>query len=500
MNAHDVGVIVAKNQSLLDENQRLKERIAWFEKHVFGQKADRLPIRPLPESISLFANTIESAPVATTPPAKTIAAHSRAAAGHGRKPLPKHLERVEEVLAPVEAELSCTVCGCEKIKIGEDVIEILERRPDPFFVRRVIRPKFACKNHPEMGVTQAKPASRLVEKGNVGDSVVQHVILDKYLYHQPLTRQERKFKGLGIPIKPSTMHGWIDEFCLRAEAVVKCVRNRILDGCIAFSDDTSIPVLMKNKPGAAHRGAMWLYSNGRDAVVFEYSHGKSQKVPVDWLQGFEGYLHSDGYASYLAVHATGKVKPVYCFAHARRKFLDAFKAGDKMAARSLSLFRRLFLVDRYAKVNQIGMMEFKTIRNRVTSKILDTMFSHWIKTGLEVLPQSLLGKAIAYVLKRREGFRAVLKSPRLQLDNNLSERELRRVVVGRKNYMFCGSEEGAKRAAIIYSLIGTCELISLDPLVYFRWLMESLTRTPNIDPAALMPHRLQLALQRQQAF
>ena len=157
-------------------------------------------------------------------------------------------------------------------------------------------------------------------------------------------------------------------------------------------------------------------------------------------------------------------------------------------------------MDRYAKVNKIGMMEFKTIRNRVTSKILDTMFSHWIKTGLEVLPQSLLGKAIAYVLKRREGFRAVLKSPRLQLDNNLSERELRRVVVGRKNYMFCGSEEGAKRAAIIYSLMGTCELISLDPLVYFRWLMESLTRTPNMDPAALMPHRLQLALKRQQAF
>jgi hypothetical protein len=256
---------------------------------------------------------------------------------------------------------------------------------------------------------------------------------------------------------------------------------------------------MKNKPGSAHRGAMWLFSNGRDAVVFEYAHGKSQKVPLDWLHGFEGYLHSDGYASYSAVHATGKVKPVYCYAHARRKFLAAFEAGDKMAIRSLSLLRRLFLVDRYAKANKLSIQEFKVVRSRVTLRILDTMFAHWTKIGLEVLPQCLLGRAIAYVLKRKDGFRVVIKSPRLQLDNNLSERELRRVVVGRKNYMFCGSEEGAKRAAIIYSLIGTCELINLDPLVYFRWLMESISRTPCVDPATMMPHRLLLALKRQQA-
>ena len=127
-----------------------------------------------------------------------MAAHTRIQPGHGRKPWPGHLERVEEIITPAAADLSCKECGCAKIRIGEDVTEALERRPDPYFVRRIIRPKYACKAHPESGVTQAKVSPRLIEKGNVGDSVVVQVILDKYLNHLPLTRQEKIFKRLQI--------------------------------------------------------------------------------------------------------------------------------------------------------------------------------------------------------------------------------------------------------------------------------------------------------------
>ena len=308
--------------------------------------------------LSLFAIPPKPAPETVTQKITEVSAHTRIQPGHGRKPWPKHLERVEEVITPAAADLCCKACGCAKIRIGEDITEVLERRPDPFFVRRIIRPKYACKAHPESGVTQAKVSPRLIEKGNVGDSVVVQVILDKYLNHLPLTRQEKIFKRLQIDISPSTMVGWLDEFARRTEPIVAAMQKRIVRGGIAYSDDTSIPVMMEDKPGAAHRGAMWLYSNGSDAVVFEYSSGRAQSNPIHWLNGFKGYLHSDGYTAYLGVHHSAKVMPVYCFAHARRKFFAAIESGDSQAMRSFSLINRLFAVDRYARNQKLGIKAF----------------------------------------------------------------------------------------------------------------------------------------------
>lgn len=487
-NTQDTEAILAHNFQLQEENQQLKQRIAWFEKQVYGQKANRMPASPLAGEISLFGELPEPTPSLPSVEVKTQDTSVRVPKGHGRKPWPKHLERVEEIITPPLPELLCKICGCENTRIGEDVTEILERRPDPFFVRRVIRPKYACKSHPEMGVIQAKPDTRLIEKGNVGDSVVAQVILDKYLNHLPLTRQEKIFKRIGVELATSTVVGWIDEFAARASPIVLAMQKRILRGCIAFSDDTSIAVLTQDKPGATHRGAMWLYSNGQDAVVFEYSPGRSQGVPKGWLAGFRGYLHSDGYAAYLGVHAMGDITPVYCFAHARRKFLEALESGETSAKRSLTLINRLFLVDRYAREKKLSRVVFKEIRNRVSTQIVERLFSHWGEIGLKVLPQSLLGKALSYVQKRRDGFMTFLKNPSLRLDNNLSERELRRVVIGRKNYMFCGSEEGARRGAVVYSLAATCEMIGLNPNRYFVEIMRRMAMEPNLDASRLTPH------------
>jgi hypothetical protein len=289
------------------------------------------------------------------------------------------------------------------------------------------------------------------------------VVLGKYVQHLPLTRQEKDFKRQSIDIRVSTMVGWMKAVSDAFTPVVDALHQRINRGGIAFSDDTSIPVLTEDKPGASHRGAMWLYSNGKDAAVYSYTAGRSHQVPLEWLKDFRGYLHSDGYDGYGALHKQDKVKAVFCWAHARRKFLRAYESGDKLALRSLSLIGRLFLVDRYARAKGLGLKDWQDIRERISVRIIENLYKHWDIIGLTALPKSLLGEALGYVNKRREGFRCFLKSPRLCLDNNLSERHLRKVVIGRKNYMFCGSEGGAKRAAVVYSLVGTCEMLGLDP-------------------------------------
>lgn len=481
----------ARVLELEKENLSLKQRIAWFEKQIFGSKKERMPIQPLPEFIELFG-TLHTEPVLENKPEVSpviqVPAHTRVQKGHGRSPWPKHLERVDTVVKPAGADLICPCCGETKIESGEDVTEVLEKRPDPYFVNRIIRKKYACPKHPELGVIQAPVPPRFIPKGSAGDTVIAQVILDKYLNHQPLVRQEKILKRMDIPISPSTMVGWVDEFAAQASRVVLAMQHRIKRGGMAYSDDTSIPVMMDHKPGATHRGAMWLYSNGSDAVVYEYSHGKEKAVPMNWLSGFRGYLHSDGYAAYLSVHKEGKVKPVYCYAHARRKFLVALETGERLAQRSLTLINRLFLVDRFARENKLPLHEFKAIRERVSQKLLDKLTLHWRVIGPQVMPQSDLGKAMAYVQKRLDGFKAFLKSPRLRLDNNLSERELRRVVVGRKNFMFCGSEEGARRAAVIYSLVSTCEMIGLNPQQYFLELMRRLSVNREWDAKGLLPH------------
>jgi transposase len=477
-----------KVASLETEVEQLKNRLAWFMKHTFGPRRENMPVDdslmslfpapPVPEKLAPAPKPVANPGVA--PKSKTPR----------RQCWPANLERVVETHLPADTELNCSCCGLRKEKIGEDTTEILERKSVQHFVRSIVRPKFACTKCPEAGVTQQKAISRFIEKGNIGDTVVRQVVIDKYLNHMPLTRQSKNYARQGIDLPVSTTVGWIETFALRFEPVYHSLLDRIRRGAIAYSDDTSIPVMTEDKKHATHRGTMWLYGNGKDAVYFEYSPSRGQALPKSALDGFRGYLHSDAYAGYNAVHNAGKVLPVYCWAHARRKFLTALESGDETARRSLTLIGRMFLVERYLKSQYFTSLERTGIRQRVSGQIIAALEEHWRVVGLSVAPKSRMGEALGYVLSRLAGFKSYLRSGRLAIDNNLSERNLRRIVIGRKNFMFCGSNEGAKRAAIIYSLVGTCEQVGLDPEKYFTYAMDQLVNVPEISTRQLLPHRV----------
>jgi transposase len=474
-----------KIDALTHTVSHLQDRLRWFEKQVFGQKADRI-LTPPPEALSLFGQSdIAAKPVE---PQKVVVTYERTKAkGHGRNAWPDSLPRVEEIEEP--GEILCA-CGRPKTKIGEDTTEILEQIPKQLFVRRIIRPKYACPLHPENGISQAKVKSRFIPKGNVGEALVTHIILQKYVNHMPLSRQEKDYKRLGVHLPVSSMLSWIEFGAKSLSKIVDAMRSSILKGDIAYSDDTPIPVLHEDKKEATHRGFMWMYSSGESEVVFDYRHGRGRDGPLSFLEGFHGYLHSDAYAGYGELHKTGVV-PVYCFAHARRKFVEALDAGDERARRVVVLIGRLFLVERYAKSKGMSCDAVKAVRSLVSREIMSRLERYFKRIELTVLPQSLLGRGMGYLRGHWKEFSNFLEDGRLSLDNNFSERQLRAVVIGRKNYMFCGSEEGAKRAAVFYSIAASCKLVGVDPWKYMAHVFNHLAQAPDTEPALLTPKAFQ---------
>jgi hypothetical protein len=225
-------------------------------------------------------------------------------------------------------------------------------------------------------------------------------------------------------------------------------------------------------------------------VVFDYTSGRGRAGPVCFLDGFAGYLHTDAYAGYGAVHASGAVKPVYCWAHARRKFLAALESGDERARRAVEWIGRLFLVDRYARAKGMDAAGVKALRDRVSGRILTGLDGYLRSIETSVLPKSAMGQAIGYLRGHWVGFRAFLAQGDLSLDNNFSERQIRQVVIGRRNYFFCGSEEGARRAAVLYSLVCTCRILEMDAWKYLARLFSVLAEDPGTDPKALTPAAL----------
>lgn len=475
----------------LDTIARLEAELAWYRRQVFGRKADAVPPPPSPEAVDLFA---EEARPATPPPEKETITYERRKAGHGRKAFPAHLPRVEEIVEPKDQEKVCAGCGKAKTKIGEDVCEVLEHVPQKLFVRRIIRPRYACAAHAEEGVTQAPAPGRFIPKGNVGEGLLAEVLLSKYVNHQPLSRQETNFARLGVSIPVTTMVTWMEAATERLAPLVARLRQKILEGGVAYSDDTPLPVLKAGKENGAHRGYLWVYSNGQSAVVFDYTPGRGQAGPRTFLSGFSGYLHSDAYSVYGTLHDAGRVKPVFCWAHARRKFVDALRGGEERARRAVQWCNRLFLVERYARNKNMGEAEVRALRNRVSEVMLLKLDAYLKTIETFVLPKSALGEAIGYLRRHWTGFRAFLGDGRLSLDNNFSERQIRQVVIGRKNYLFCGSEDGARRAAILYSLVCTCKILGVDPWKYLTKVFLVLAESPETAPETLTPLSLKPSL------
>lgn len=403
--------------------------------------------------------------------------------GHGRGPLPEQLPRRRIEHVPPPEELVCS-CGQPMRRFAEDKTEVLEYVPASVVVLEHVRPKYSCPHCQDQVVSQ--PAPHLpIEQGRPGPGMLAYVLASKYADHLPLHRLQGILQRCGIRPARSTLCGWVEQAAKALQPIVEEMKRQVLKSPIVQSDDTPIPVLCKGKPHT-RRGAMWVYLD-QDHVIFEYTPTRAGTGPQNFLSGYKGYLQGDAYRGYDALFSSGTIIEVGCWAHLRRYFVDAQLSEPGYAAQALALIGQLYKVDRDAREQGLDASARLVLRQQRAGPIVAEL-RQWIdELRPRILPKSPLGQALTYAHNQWRALNRFLEDGRLELDNNASERSLRRVAVGRKNWMFAGSDEGARRAAIIYSLVASCCLHGVDPFGYLRDVLERVNTHPAKRIHELLP-------------
>jgi hypothetical protein len=348
-------------------------------------------------------------------------------------------------------------------------------------VIETVRVVYGCEKCRET-VIMAPGPNWLVEKGSCSEGVLAHVVVSKYVDHLPLYRLERIFSRQGIEVSPSTLVSWIGHVANHIGPVVRCMEDEVKKAECINTDDTGIPVLFNHgetKKDSAHHGYMWVYRVGNDVAVFKYSPDRSGKRPEEYLKDYKGYLQCDAFSGYGRLFQTPHILEVNCWQHAKRKFIEAEQNDRIRSEKAVGIINMLYRVEHIADESGLNEGERLELRREVSAGIVETLKA-WLHAEKDrALPKSPIGKAIAYTLNQWKGLTRFLEDGSLQLDNNAAERAMRHVVMGRKNWLFAGSEEGARKMAGIYSLLYTCQMQKIDPFVYLK---DILTKIANHHP------------------
>lgn len=383
---------------------------------------------------------------------------------NGRMEFPKDLPRQEIVIEPSE-----DVSGC--VKIGEEVTEELEVTPAVFFVKKYVRPKYARLNG--QGVAIAQLPSRPIDKGIPGPRLLATVLTDKYVDHLPIYRQVRRYQRMGVELSESTIGGWITDSCELLTPLYELLKKQTLSSKYLQADESPIPVLDKTKKDKAHRGYYWVYHAPNDKrIFFDYREGRGREGPTEILNGFSGFLQTDGYGVYEKFQSEG-ITTLSCMAHARRKFIEAQDNDRVRCNYVLEQMQDLYIVESFCREQNFSHEQRYQIRQEKSVPILNALHA-WLLINLhQVPPASVMGKAISYAFSRWDKLCEYTKHGFLEIDNNLIENAIRPVALGRKNYLFAGSHAAAQRAAMIYSFFAMCKYHQVNP---HHWLEATLAK------------------------
>jgi transposase len=389
--------------------------------------------------------------------------------------LPEDLPR-ETVTVPVlESELRCETCGKVREVLGYDESEVLEYEPATFRVRRIRREKRACGKCRDT-VVRAPAPPRVVERGRLGAGLVAQILVSKFLEHTPLYRQRQIYKRYRVDLPRSTLGDAVAAACHLLQPIARRIRERAFGHDILSTDDTGLLVLDKSSPKGRKRGFLWPHVAGHRWVYFAYTPSKEWKGPQEELKDYRGFLQVDGFPGYEALF-DGEDCPrieVGCMMHARRYFVEAVDGGDLRALPAVAQIRALYAVERQAKEQGLDPEARRVLRQGEAQPLLAELET-WLTTMKpQATPKSPLGRAIAYAQGRWSALTRYLDDGRLEIDNGEVERIIRLVALGRKNFLFAGSDAGAERAAVAYSVLATCALHEVDPWVYIKDVLEKI--------------------------
>lgn len=473
-------------------NEALTYRLDLALRRIYGRSSEKID----PGQLLLFGQTMRQAAEAMEKLTQQESAENKPdpspRPGHGRRPLPADLprHRVEHAVPP--EELICPCCDRPRVRIGEQVSEQLDYTPASLFVIEHVRPKFACPHCADGGVFTAlkPPEGQVIEKGLPGPGLVAHVITSKYADHQPLYRLEGMLARHGVSISRSTTCGWMAAAGELLGPLVKLMATRIRSSKAIHTDDTPVPVQAPGK-GKTAIGRLWVYlgDNGNPYTVFDYTPDRKRDGPVNWLRDFKGYLQADAFGGYDGIYhdSDGQIVEVACWAHARRKFYDARHSDAQRSHQVLAVIRLLYEVERQAKELDAGLR--KAMRQQRSTPLLEELHA-WLQLEQSaVLPKSPMGQAIGYALNNWDALVRYTTDGDLAIDNNAAERAIRPLTLGRKNYLFFGSDTGGRTAAILYSLVASAKRHGLDPFFYLRDVLAVIGATPISKLDQFLPDR-----------
>lgn len=480
--------------------EKLKLQIAQLRRERFGRSSEKLDeqiaqLELIVEDLEESASQHESADSQAKP---------RVQRAPARKPLPEHLPRQTVTLEPEghtpEQPCACPGCGARNWRhLGEDVSEQLEFVPEHFKVIRTVRPKYSCASC--QTIVQGAAPGRPIARGLAGPALLAHVLIGKYCDHLPLYRQSEIYARQGVEIDRSTMADWVGSAASLLAPLTQAIHDHVMAADKLHTDDTPVAVLQPGRK-STKQGRLWTYvrdgTGWHDptpaAVWFAYSPDRKGEHPRGHLATYRGYIQADAYGGYERIYQErqGTNRPILevaCWAHARRKFYALMESSESpLAKRAVEMIAGLYAVE--ASVRGKLPEQRQQARQAHSLPILGQIKAWMIETAGKVSRKSEIAKAIDYSLKRWEALARYTGDGKLEIDNNPAEQSIRPIALGRKNWMFAGSDEGGKRAAALYSLIGTAKMHGLNPEAYLAHVLAHINDTKTTRIGDLLPWNL----------
>ena len=473
--------LLTENTSLLTENTSLRDQLALLKAKRFGKSSEKLDKQI--SDLELKIEESESNLTQDTAKAK-------------RKPLPEHLPREDRVLNP---DPICPSCGTNEFrKISDDISESLDYVPSSFKVIRTIRPRCACINCE--AIVQAYPADKAISKGNAEAGLLAHILVQKYCNHLPYYRQSEIYEREGVMISRSTMAGWAGS-CSRLliDLVVSELKKSVFNSKHIHGDDTVIKVLAPGL-GKTKTGRIWTYvrdgrSYGDDtppAICYFYSPDRKAIRPAEHLADYSGVFHADAYPGYDKLYSSGDITEAACWAHTRRKFYEITVANDKanIAIEILTKISEIYQIEETIKGQPPNQRLAQ--RQEQSKPLLDNLFKRLKEVQKKLPRKSSTARAIYYALANEEALSIFLSDGKIEIDNNAAERAMRSIAIGRKNWLFAGSDKGGDVAANIYSIIATCKINNINPQKYLHKLLSVIAGYNHKKIEDLLPWNLKL--------
>jgi len=480
-------------RSLENKVDSLTEELRLALLRKFGRSSEKID----PSQKELFEEETSDTEESNEDQSITVPAHKRNKAG--RKPLDPNIPR-EDIIHDIPEEEKICGCGHKLVKVDEIITERLQVIPEQLYVERHIRYKYACRHcegsgdeeNPVFRIAPAPPS--LLPGSIVTSGLLAFILVNKFCDHLPFYRQEKRFERIGVHISRQDMSNWVNKAYLVLQFLEDLFKQKIKEGPVIQMDETTVQVLNEPERPDTSKSYMWLARGGppeTPLVIYEYHETRSSQHARDFLDGYSGYLQTDGYEAYnTALKDNGDIVHVGCLAHARRKFVEAAKASKKAGSAQIAItkIKDIYRAESLLREKDLPETEFLNRRKTIVGPLLDDLKSWLDDKVVKVRPSTATGKAIAYTLGQWDKIVRYLDSPYLTPDNNAAERAIKPFVVGRKNWLFSGSPKGAKASSLFFSLIETVKANNLNPYGYLKWIFDQVAvMTDDFDKENLLP-------------